>query len=176
VLLLALVAVIGLVTAQAVSVGSTIARREAEQELLRIGGEFERALRGYMSTAPGAVPGGVSVAASGFTGPHALQELVRDPRAPGVRRFLRRVYADPLTGREEWGIVRDPQGGIIGVYSLAEGVPIKRGGFPPLRKSFEDARSYSDWVFGLTQPVMPNTSAPASGLNTSPGPEVEKDR
>jgi len=75
--------------------------------------------------------------------------LLRDPRVPGVRRHLRRIYADPLTGNRDWAVVRDGQGFIIGIHSVAEGEPVKRAGFDMRLVNFDGARKYADWVFGL---------------------------
>lgn len=111
-----------------------MARRDAERHLLAIGAEFERALVSY---------------AGGARGPRTLDELVRDPRMPGTRRHLRQIYADPLTGRPDWGLVTDPQGFIVGVYSLAEGRPIQRSAFEAHWGHMEEADSYRDWVFGV---------------------------
>jgi hypothetical protein len=72
-----------------------------------------------------------------------------------VRRHLRQIHADPLTGKYEWGLVRDSQGFILGMYSLAEGRPIKRTGWPAQWGRFEEQESYADWVFGLAYPVSP---------------------
>ena len=46
-------------------------------------------------------------------------------------RHLRRLYRDPLTGSADWGVVKGPDGGVIGVYSQAPGKPLKQDGFPP---------------------------------------------
>lgn len=33
----------------------------------------------------------------------------------------RGIYADPFSGKAQWGLVAAPQGGIAGVYSLSAG-------------------------------------------------------
>jgi type II secretory pathway pseudopilin PulG len=137
-LLLVAIAVVGIVAASTVSIGARLARRDAELQLLVVGAEFERALQSYAA----AMPQGQS------TRPTALADLLLDPRYPGVRRHLRKLYLDPMTGREGWGIVRDPQGGIVGVYSLDSSQPIKRAGFDMQYARFEGAKSYADWTFG----------------------------
>ena len=143
VLLLLAIALIGLAASAALSIGATVARRDAEQQLLAIGAEFQQALRSYAG-----VPVGAMASVAG-RGPRSLEDLLRDPRVPGVRRHLRQLYADPLTGKSEWGLVRDGQGFVWGVYSLAEGTPIKRSEFTPQWMRFEEAASYREWVFGL---------------------------
>lgn len=146
-LLLIVIAVIGVAASAAVQVGAAIARRDAEQQLLAIGAEFEQALRSYAG-----VPGSVA-AAAGARGPRNLEDLLRDPRVPGVRRHLRQLYADPLTGRTDWGVVRDREGYIIALHSLARGRPIKRSGFAPRLSHFEEAEDYASWHFGLPEGI-----------------------
>jgi hypothetical protein len=149
VLLLLAIAVTSATAAAAVQIGAVTARREAETHLLAIGGEFERALRSYSGA-----PSGAGSASAG-RGPRSLDDLLRDPRAPGVRRHLRQIYADPLTGKSEWGLIRDSLGSIVGVHSLAAGRPIRQNptGSPvPLP---EQADSYRDWVFGIAPSPPP---------------------
>jgi type II secretory pathway pseudopilin PulG len=135
--LLIIVAVLGIAAANAVSLGVNASRRDAEFELLAIGAEFENALRSYRAA-------GV---AGTRAGPRDLEDLLLDRRIAITRRHLRKIYADPLTGRQEWGVVRQPDGLIVGVYTMAPGIPIKRAGFDAHRASFENAERYAQWVF-----------------------------
>ena len=148
VLLLVALAVIAVAATASVNLGAAMTRRQAERELLAIGMEFRQALHSYAG-----LPAGTG-APPGARGPRSLDDLLRDPRAPGVRRHLRKLYADPLTGKAEWGLVTDPQGFITGVHSLAEGRPIQRTGFAPVLASFEEAGDYRQWVFGLQAPAL----------------------
>lgn len=145
VLLLLAVALISLAATAALGLGATMTRRDAERELLAIGAEFQQALRSYAGVPVGAV----AMTATSGQGPRSLEDLLKDPRVPGVRRHIRQLYADPLTGKGEWGLVRDAQGRIAGVHSLAEGKPIRQAGFEPQFATLKDAESYRDWVFGL---------------------------
>jgi type II secretory pathway pseudopilin PulG len=144
--ILILIAIIGIASAATLQVGSVLQRRVAEQELLAIGQEFQSALSSYANVTP---PGQLRA-------PKTLQELLKDPRSPTPRRHLRKLYADPLTGKEEWGVVNSPDGiGIIGIYSLSEARPIKIGNFDVAFKDFEDKTSYRDWKFiGVIQTVV----------------------
>lgn len=136
-LLLFVVAALGLVAAEAGVVWQTAAKREREAELLAIGAEMARALARYRDETPLGTP----------PFPSSLAQLVEDGRFPVPRRHLRRIYADPFTGRAEWGLVRDGEA-IVGVHSLAAGVPLRRAGLPPeLDPAAENAASYADWVF-----------------------------
>lgn len=143
-LLLVLLAVLGAASTAAVGLGATVARRDAERHLLAIGTEFQSALISHAGR------------------PRELVELTNDPRVPGTRRHLRRVPIDPLTGQDSWGLVRDAQGGIMGVHSLAPGVPLKRTGFDPSWDTFEEASSYQQWVFGLRTPIPKPLSSPST--------------
>ena len=150
VLLLVSVAVLGAASAAVVALGSSMSRRSAEAELLRIGTEFEAALRSYA---------GISARSALLTGPRDLEELLNDPRAPATRRHLRKVYADPLTGQPNWGLVRNAAGQVIAVYSQAAGEPIQQQGFNPEFAHLAGARTYQGWVFGLCAPAALHTPA-----------------
>lgn len=132
-------------------------RRDKEAELLFIGGEFQRAFAGYAKF-------GTS-AADRY--PQQLEDLVKDPRFPGVRRFLRKIYVDPMTNSTDWGLVHPAQGtGIVGVYSKSEKEPIKQTNFPAALKDLEGKKKYSEWVFS-DQPR--STAIPPGGLQTPQG-------
>ena len=73
--------------------------------------------------------------------------LLIDDRATKIARPLRRLYRDPITASDEWGTVRDKDGGIMGIYSLSEAKPIKTAGFPNDLISFTGATRYSAWHF-----------------------------
>jgi type II secretory pathway pseudopilin PulG len=136
-LLMVVVAVLA-ITAHAVATASTMQRRAAEQALLDAGEDIRAALLRYQAA------GGNGPTSS----PKELTDLLRDPRVPGVRRFLRRVPIDPMTGHARWGVLRDELGGIAAVHSMAEGVPIKQEGFAVGQEGFVGATSYAQWTFG----------------------------
>lgn len=143
-LTLLVVAVVGVVGTAALRLGSQVTRQEAEEALLHQGRQFQQALSSYIDSSPGAA----------VLGPRSMDELLRDQRFAGVRRHLRQVPADPLTGRVDWGVQRSPDGQITGIYSLAPGKPIKRAGFDPDFARLADAISYQEWIFG-PPPVPP---------------------
>lgn len=111
-------------------------QRDREADLLAKGNEIRTAIRRYANA--GQVAG---------TYPASLDDLVRDARFPGTVRYLRRVYRDPIDGTLDWGIVEGPEGGIMGVYSQADGEPLKQGNFLPDDEEFTRQSSYEDWVF-----------------------------
>lgn len=143
--LLLAVAVIGGVAATTVQMGSSLSRQAAERQLLWVGAEFAQALDSYAAATPVGQP----------TAPRELAQLLRDERYPSITRHLRRLYDDPLTGSAEWGLVRDPQGLIVGIHSLAEGEPIVQSGFPERFQFMAGASSYKDWVFLKTPQAAP---------------------
>jgi type II secretory pathway pseudopilin PulG len=142
--LLIMVAVLATAASAALSAGVGLLHREAEAELLAIGLEYRAALKSYAEATPLGQP----------DAPQEFAELLRDPRHPGLRRHLRRVYPDPLTGRKEWGMVRDPGGRIIGIHSLSTTATLRRDGFPLGLESFKEARRHDEWLFALA-PAVP---------------------
>lgn len=109
--------------------------RDQEAELLFVGKQFQRALASYY----------VSGTAPAY--PKTMDALLKDDRVSFTRRHLRRLYADPITGGTEWGIVKSPDGGIMGVYSLSERKPIKQDGFDAELGDMSGKSSYQDWKF-----------------------------
>jgi type II secretory pathway pseudopilin PulG len=140
--LLIAVAVLGVGLAATGQVWRTAATREKERELLFVGNEYRKAIMSYYA--------GTQAGVVRF--PRSLQDLVEDHRMTVMRRHLRRVYPDPITGSEKWGIVPSPDGGIAGVFSLSDERPLKVAGFVTDKK-FEDAERYADWKFVYTPPA-----------------------
>jgi len=152
---LMLVALMGSALAIGGELYATSARRDKEAQLLFIGHEFRQALGRYLQ-AKGA--GGMAQY------PLTLDELLQDPRFPGARRHLRRLYADPMTGKAEWGLVRQ-QGRIVGIHSLSEQAPIKQGNFLDDDRGFNGKARYADWVFTYPTDLYTGPqSAPPPGM------------
>ena len=132
------IALHGAVMAAAGAVWHTAQKRERERELLFIGDQFRSAIRAYAQSGPG-TRGQL---------PRTLDDLLLDPRLPGNKRHLRKIFVDPITWKAEWGLVKTPDGtAILGVYSLSDETPLKKANFAPADKAFEDAARYSDWKF-----------------------------
>ena len=142
--LMFIIAVLGLTGAAASTLWSFQDQRQRERELLFIGRQFEKALVSYRQ-APLPPPESAAVEQPPDR-PGRLEDLLRDPRVPYVRRHLRQIYVDPFTGKAEWGVVRDPHQRIVGVYSLSMREPIRRVdlGVVSIRGQ---ARTYRDWIF-----------------------------
>jgi type II secretory pathway pseudopilin PulG len=128
----------------------TAAMREKEAELLYVGNQYRKAIERYSLTGQRQYP-------------RALTDLIKDSRRPTTERYLRRVYPDPITGKDEWGLVKAPDGGILGVYSLSDDKPLKSANFQPRDQAFEGTAKYSDWKFVVTTTLQPAPkAAPAS--------------
>ena len=113
------------------------AQRDKEHELLFIGDQFRQAIGNYYERTPGAVK----------AYPKNLEDLLQDKRYVTTQRYLRQIYTDPMTGKPEWGLVRRPDGALIGVYSLSQSTPIKTAGFNSKESQFQQAKQYVDWKF-----------------------------
>jgi type II secretory pathway pseudopilin PulG len=121
----------------AIEAWHTTLRREREADLLHIGVQYQRAIMLYYEGSPTGRP----------RYPRELADLVKDDRYPTTRRYLRKLYPDPITSAE-WGIMKAPDGGIMGIYSTSSAAPLKLRGA---------AASYQDWKFAY----LPATAAPA---------------
>jgi type II secretory pathway pseudopilin PulG len=150
--LLIFIALMGIALAGTGVIWHTESRREKERELLFVGDQFRRAIGLYYERTPGAKQ---------F--PKALEDLLLD-RYPNTQRYLRRLYDDPVGGTSEWGLVRGPEGRIVGVHSLSEAEPLKRAGFPLKYEEFKGAARYSEWRFMYVPaaPVNQPGSQPAA--------------
>lgn len=157
--LLVVLAVMAAALAAIGTVASTAAKREKEAELLFVGDQFARAIAEYAAASPGTPQY-----------PQRLEELLADKRYPNTRRYLRRVYADPMTGRADWVLVRGPGGGIIGVHSQSLERPLKVANFPKSYESFAGAGSYREWVFAFASGRGGGTTAkpPVQGVPIVP--------
>jgi type II secretory pathway pseudopilin PulG len=154
--LIILVTVIGLVGAATLKVDALLRRAQAEKDLLETGAAFAEALRTYAEATPKGQP----------TQPPSLQELLKDPRFPGVRRHLRKVFVDPMTGKAEWGIVWANTGdrrGVVAVYSLSRAKPLKVANFDARFSGFENRQHISDWKFVATGQALVQGQVLAQG-------------
>ncbi|XZG71371.1 type II secretion system protein [Chitinibacteraceae bacterium HSL-7] len=133
---LAMVLMMGIYLAKVGEVWQTKIQRAKEAELLQVGDEIRRAIKGYSDINSG----------QGAQYPKSLDDLVQDPRVPFARRFLRKAYKDPVTGGD-WGYINAPGGGFMGVYSTSTQKPLKETGFGADYQGFVGKQSYAEWQF-----------------------------
>lgn len=156
---LLLVAFMGVGLVIVSEVYSTSLQRERERELIFIGREFRNAIgRFYESPTSGGQR----------QYPAALEDLLKDPRFPNGRRYLRRIYIDPMTGEDAWGLIR-VNGRIVGVHSLSDKTPIKQDNFDTTEAVFRGKAKYSEWSF--TYP--PDLLLSATGHPNAPGSLID---
>lgn len=130
-------------------VWQTAVLRDREAELLFVGNQYRRAIERYYLKGSGQYP-------------RNLSDLIKDSRQPTTERYLRQFYLDPITGNGEWGLVKAPDGGIMGVYSLSDAHPLRIAGFRLRDKAFEDTSKYSEWKFIY---IPPQQSGPVLLFN-----------
>ena len=148
-MLLILVVIMGVGLAMAGTQWERVRQREREQELLFAGQQIRAAIGRYYRQSAGT-----------NRYPAALDDLLKDPRLPRTERYLRRPYRDPITGAD-WGLVKAPEGGIMGVFSTSEQPPLKRANFRGADQVFEEVAQqrgeqlrYVDWQF-VYRPQVP---------------------
>lgn len=135
--LLIAVAIVGLASVATATVSSLARRREAEDQLLYVGDQYRRAIQAYVESTP----------AGQTPYPQQLEDLLKDPRYPGVRRYLRSLYVDPMTGRNDWVTIPAPTGGVMGLHSASDRTPIKIEQFNAPYQAFAHRATYVDWTF-----------------------------
>lgn len=162
---LLIIAALGAGAGATVQVWTIAGQREREAELLFVGEQYARAIASYVA------------ADATRTYPKSFEELLADRRLPVVRRHLRRLYRDPMTGGSEWGIVR-VAGGIAGVYSRSQARPMKRAGFKERHAHFAEASTLADWKFtaeagAAGAPTRSGGGLPSAGPSGPAGPPVD---
>jgi len=163
--MLFLVASLGVGMASLGTLWHTAAQRDKEQQLLFVGNEYRRAIESFQNIA---LPAGQQARL-----PKTLDELLLDPRFPHTVRHLRRLYPDPMTGTAEWGLLKDGQNGIGGVFSLSEAKPMKTAGFAAHNADFAGQASYRGWMFmanaaGAVAAATDASADDATGINQGP--------
>lgn len=138
------VALVGLSAAQVSHVWSAQVQRDKERELIRIGATYALAIERYYWLSPGGAK----------RYPPDLESLLLDQRALGTLRYLRTLYPDPMQPGRPWGLVRNSQNQVIGVYSTSERKPLKTTPSRYANSVLPVADRYSEWKFiapGATQ-------------------------
>jgi len=150
--LLLFVAITGAALAALGQAWTTAVQREKERELEFRGQEIANAIQSYRLASPaqeGQPP----------RYPRSLDELLVDARGIKPRHHLRRLYADPLTGKPDWVLIPDPANPLAfhGLRSSSDRPLMRR-----IRPDGTPLLKASDWVF-LAQDGAP--AAPAQGAS-----------
>ena len=109
-----------------------------ERRLVSAGNEIVTALEAYRAAAPG----------SAKELPHALEDLLHDPRMLADKGYLATLPVDPLTQKQDWGVIKNQAEQIIGVHSLSTARPTWIGRI----LSLQSGSSYADWKFMVAAP------------------------
>ncbi len=133
--LLAAMAVLGIAMAVAGPTWSTAIQREREADLLRFGLAYAHAIESYYAMTPGA-----------DRYPHSLQDLLEDRRSGHPVHHLRAAYWDPLIPDQALALVRNENGGIVGVRSNSTASPMRQSIWTDGRHTLQPAARYCDQV------------------------------
>lgn len=144
--LLFIIIVMGIFAGAVGSLWSASAIREKEEELLFRGSEIRSAIGRYYEGGLGAK-----------SYPRSLEDLLKDARYPVAKRYLRKIYLDPVTGMPDWEFVKAPDSGIMGVKSRSGKEPYKKKNFPKELVGFESKSKYSEWEFIYVPQTMRKT-------------------
>lgn len=85
------------------------AKREREQQLFFVGEQFRNAISSYYENSP--------QGAKQY--PKTLEVLLKDNRSINPARHLRKIYRDPMINDSYWGLVKNEQQQILGVFSTS---------------------------------------------------------
>jgi len=134
---LAALTVLALASERVMQFAAQQAQREREAALLRAGVAYAQAIAAYHAATPGHAK----------RWPPTLDALADDRRFVQVRRHLRERYADPVTRSTDWGLLRAPDGGIVGVYSRSDQAPLRSAATVQRGIRLAAANRYADWRF-----------------------------
>lgn len=136
---------------------STAAQRERERELEFRGREIVRAIESYLAASPTQPP----------VYPRTFEDLLVDRRGTKPRHHLRRLYADPFTGKPDWVLLpapTDPRG-YVGVRSRSDQALLRQ-----IMEPEGTAARASDWQFkpGVSQATPDPAASAASAPRSEP--------
>lgn len=132
---LLVVFIIGIGMAATTQIWHTTMQRQNEQELIYEGKQFRNAISKYYNWSGGHYPMNLEV----LLGPNDEQTA--------KNRFLRKIFIDPMTQKNDWVLVYGKAGEVIGVHSASDDTPYKKAGFAPEDIGLEAKDHYSDWLF-----------------------------
>lgn len=156
--LLIAMTIIGIMTGIVGPSWRAASKAEKERELIWRGHQFRNAIMLYAQARK--VPAAM-LAAGGVPLPAELNDLLKDPRSAGVKRYLRQIYIDPMTGKDDWVLVLGDNGRIKGVHSASDAETLKTDNFDLVDSDFKGKTKYSEWIFEY-KPGAPG-QAPLTG-------------
>lgn len=112
---------------------STQTRRSNELALRKAGQSLVQAIGSYYYASP----------TTARRLPGSLEDLLEDRRTAVIRRHLRSIPFDPVARSTDWGLVRAPDGGVVGIYSKSLDKVLTTSD----RGNNELGERYSDWKF-----------------------------
>lgn len=141
------VIIMGIIAESAITLESYQVKKSREDELLFRGMAYQNAILSYLNASN----------SQQRRYPQRLEDLISDPRF-AFRRHLRHLYPDPMVQsakqdlniediKDQWRLLRNDKGGIIGISSKSSEKPLKKAFFPTSLSHFSKAKRYSDWVF-----------------------------
>lgn len=136
---LMMVMVMGIMLGVVGQLWKTVMKREQEAELIFRGRQYKDAITSWYK------PTGVNKGRQP-TPLRKLDDLLSDPNSQTTVRYLRKLYTDPITGKD-WKIITGKNMGILGVATTSEAKPLKTGGFPDDLADLSGKTRYSDWLF-----------------------------
>lgn len=128
--------IIGLIVAVAIAVLSATGLEtylNQERRLVSAGHQIVTALEAYRANSPG----------SAKELPRALEDLLHDPRMLADKGYLTTLPVDPMTQKQDWGVIKNQAEQIMNVHSLSAGTPTWIGRI----LSLQSGNSYADWQF-----------------------------
>ncbi len=155
------IAIMGVGLAAVGEAWSVQVKRDREEELLFAGDQIRNAIVSY---------GRQNVGGGRY--PTRLEDLLKDPRFPATRRYLRKIYLDPMTNSFNWELVKGPNGELLGVHSRSDEEPLKIAGFSLADRQFGGATRYSDWVFVISPTLTLGQPAAAPPVAKPAGPKL----
>ncbi len=148
--LLAIIVIIGISLGAAGKYWSNVMLRDREEELLYRGDQYRQAIERYYTGLPGRPP----------MYPQSIDDLLKDPRTPLGKRYLRQKYKDPITG-EDFEEIKDPvTRRILGVRSTSDRESLKQAEFPPTVLVPNSAGTYSIPI------MLPTHTSESSSINS----------
>lgn len=133
--MLGLIFLISLGIGKSLEVYSTKAQREQELRLIKIGKLYQQAIRDYYLSTPGPAK----------QYPTTLKQLLKDTRHLVLRRYIRKLYLDPITNKP-FAVIRNAQDGVIGVESTSSKHPLNKHAIEGLNNA-STAKQYREWEF-----------------------------